>query len=379
MFRRKQREQDLHDELSAYLKELTARRIAAGEDPETARREALVEAGGIEQVKEACRDVRRLNWLDVMALDIRYGLRTMRRNVNVTVIAVLSLGLGIGVNALIFSFINALILTALPYREPDRLVMVGATAPDAPDNLSSLTQANCTALAGASAFESFGCYVDSHSVSLAEDRQSTLPADRLLGQPVSAALARTFGVSPLIGRWFTDEEERNDADRVIVIGHGVWQRRFGGSPDVLGKVIRLDGEPTTIIGVMPNEFHSIDSRAEYWMPWRDTENRSRASARMFRGVGRLKSGDDLQRVQSEMDAFALSLGETSETYNGWGIAIRPLGRVLRGGLNSGDFWALISLQGTVAFGCCSRKGPRTKRNYPSVRHWARVVGELFVS
>jgi putative ABC transport system permease protein len=326
LFQRRRIEGDLNDELRVYLEEQIERKVRSGQSPEKARREALIEFGGLEQVKDACRDVRRLRWSDGVSQDVRYALRTLFRHRGITIISLVSLALGIGVNTLVFSFFSTLLIRPLPYPESDRLVVVRSILRGNPQQKASLSRSDCAVLrADTSAFENFGCDTGDAWSSVAGTRPGDVAPERLPGQRFTAGLARALSRPPLVGRWFTDAEEQEAADPVVVISYGLWQRRFGGAPDVLGKALRIDGAAATIIGVMSDEFEFMESNADYWVPFRNPPAGLRTTARVLSGIARLKPGTDIRAAQAAMEAFSLHLEEQSPELNkGRAFVLTPL-------------------------------------------------------
>jgi len=309
------------------------------------------ELGNLTIAAEKARAVWAWNWLDNLGQDVRYGWRTLLRHRRVTAVALLSLALGIGANTLVFSFINVLLLRPLPYPNPDRVLAVGFTPLNNPTQVSGLTRGNCVSLGRSNGvFEQFGCYTDPASASIADDNPSANAPERLTGIQITAGVPRVLSVNPLLGRWFTDVEEGEGADRVVVISYGLWQRRFGGNRDVLGKMVRFDGEPAVIIGVMPVEFEFLDSRNDYWIPFRSPAYGAQSPARILGGVARLRPRVEISRAQSEMDAFALRLAEESpESNKGWSIQLRLLVQLDEMNLSGQYRSALWTSLGAVAF------------------------------
>jgi putative ABC transport system permease protein len=326
VFRKPQLEAELNDEIRAYIDEQIRRKTRAGMTLETARREVHMELGSMDQLKEACRDVRRMRWTDSLLQDVRYALRTLRRNPGVTAIALVSLALGIGANTLVFSFMNALLFRPLPYPAPNRVVLVRSVSRAGDPQRSSLTRGNCADLRQATEiFDAFGCFTGDVWSSIADDGAGATLPESLPGQRFTAGLPRALGVQPLVGRWFTDAEDQENAEPVIVISYGLWQRRFGGASDAIGKSLRVDGERATVIGVMPADFDFIDSAAEYWLPLRSPAVGLRSPARILGGIARLKSELGFPRAQSMLEALALRLEEASPELNkGWSFVLQPM-------------------------------------------------------
>ncbi|HYR83711.1 MAG TPA: ABC transporter permease [Terriglobia bacterium] len=309
------------------------------------------ELGNLTIAAENARAVRAFNWLDSVGQDVRYGWRTLLRHRRVTAVALLSLALGIGANTLVFSLINVLLLRPFPYRDPDQVVKVGFTPANNPTQLSGLTRGNCISLGRINGvFDQFGCYTDPASASIADDNSAAMAPERLTGIQLTAGVPRVLGVNPILGRWFTDAEEEEGADRVVVISYGLWQRRFGGNRDVPGKMVRFDSEPAAIIGVMPVEFEFIDPRNDYWIPFRSPAYGAQSPARILSGLARLRPRVEISRAQSEMDALALQLAEESpESNKGWGIQLRHLMQLDEMNLTGQYRSALWTALGAVAF------------------------------
>jgi putative ABC transport system permease protein len=167
--------------------------------------------------------------------------------------------------------------------------------------------------------------------------------ERISGQQFSAALPRSLGVTPLLGRWFTETETRPGANSVVVISHHLWQSRFGGARDILGKTVGIDGKATSVIGVMPDRFVFFDPAAEFWIPLAVDEG---SSNRYLSLAGRLKPGVTLQQAQQEMNSIAAGLArEFPTTDKDWGIKVIALQQFYVGWVRK----PLLILQGVVAF------------------------------
>ncbi|MHB1223780.1 MAG: ABC transporter permease [Gemmatimonadaceae bacterium] len=247
--------------------------------------------------------------MDSLLHDLRFALRTLRRNIGFTVAAVLTLALGIGANAAIFGLVNGILLKPLPYADPDRLVMVWGRYPDFGRTSTSLPdfrdwRDQATSFAGMAArhgtlFNLTG-----------EGEPEQLRADR-----VTANFFETLGVRPFLGRDFRTEEERiGGDDDVVVLSHAFWQRRFAGDRAMVGQPIQLSGRPYTVIGVAPEGF-SFGPDVDLWAPARvdTTANRRSEYLTVF---GRLEPGVPLQRAQAEMAAVLARLAEQYPETNG---------------------------------------------------------------
>ncbi len=183
--------------------------------------------------------------------DLSYGLRTLASKRAFTLAAVLSLALGIGLNTAIFTLVNSILLRSLPYRDPDRLVMLSSTPPDHPDQLNGASVPDFFAWKErARSFEFVGGL--SNSAVDFGAAENGIPAERVQGEFVTPGMIEALGVRPARGRLFTEAEDEVDHPaRVIVISHRLWMRRFGAENDILGRQILINGEKTEIVGVMP--------------------------------------------------------------------------------------------------------------------------------
>jgi predicted permease len=265
LFRRAKVEDELQEELRFHLEQQVAREIPAGKTPEEARHGAVRAMDGVEQRKEECRDARRVDTISNLAQDLRYAWRALRRNPTFTAVAVLTLALGIGANTAIFSVVNAALLRPLPYPRPAQLILLFELFGHVPNVVS---------------FANFTDWErESHSfVGMAAGRQASFnlggnpggtgsfQPERIQGAVYSWQLFETLGVQPGIGRAFAPRDDRLGAPRVAIISYGLWQRRFGGSSDILQRRIRLDGMDCAIIGVMPPGFGYPTRESDVWVP-----------------------------------------------------------------------------------------------------------------
>jgi putative ABC transport system permease protein len=242
--------------------------------------------------------------------DLRYGLRMLWRSPGFTLVAVLALALGIGANSAIFSVVNAMLLRPLPYSEPERIVTVWETNP----NLSSkfLRTHNEASPANFNDWRAQQTVFESISAFRWNtfNLTGTDTPEQLLGNRATASLFQTLGVKPRLGRTFTDEEDRDGAPRTVVLSYGLWQRRFGADPNIVGKQINLDTESHTVVGVMPPEFEFPNASVELWTPLAlSAQDAARRGAHYLYTRARLKPGVTLEQAQSEMNAIAARLRE----------------------------------------------------------------------
>ncbi|HYY55996.1 MAG TPA: ABC transporter permease, partial [Pyrinomonadaceae bacterium] len=235
--------------------------------------------------------------------DIRYGIRVLLKSPGVTLVAVLALALGIGANTAIFSVVNAVLLRPLPFPEPDRL-MVAQTV----NVKRGLTQNAFSFLNFAdfrsqnSSFEALSSY---HSTSSALTGGET--PEQVEGINATAEIFKVLGAKPLLGRTFTPEDEQPGGVPVAVISYGMWQRRFGSDPNIIGRQIMLDGRSKSIVGVLPEgfRFQFVNEPPEFWTPMDPASDMNKQrGASYIQVLGRLKPGVTREQAESEMQGIA---------------------------------------------------------------------------
>ncbi|NIM50647.1 MAG: FtsX-like permease family protein [Gemmatimonadales bacterium] len=305
LFRKEELDRDLDEELRSYLDLLAEEKIRAGMNPEQARREARLELGGVEQVKEKVRERRLGATIDTLFQDARYAVRTLMKNAGFTVIAVLILAIGIGANTALFSNIHTALVRGIPFPEPDRLVA----------GLKTIEGRIAGAVSRVDYYDYRESNVSFEELAALADfsMQHTLTggprAELVQAVYVTWNLFTTLGVNAIAGRNFLSEDEAQGGSGATLISYGFWQRRFGGAPDAVGSTITLDGLPLTVVGVMPRGFRFL-LHADLWrLVDRDGPfDRTRDSHSHYL-VGRLKPGVTVEQAQSEADAIAGSLEE----------------------------------------------------------------------
>jgi len=254
--------------------------------------------------------------------DLRYGGRVLRKNPGFTFIAVITLALGIGANTAIFSVVNAVLLRPLPYEQPDRLVYLSERHPKYLE--MSISYPDFADWRGQNhVFENIGVvnYRDYNLTGRGEP-------ERLRTGQASADLFSALRVQPKLGRLFSNEEDRVGAAAVVVLSHELWQRRFGGDPQILDQALTLNDRPYTVIGVMQPDF-TFSRRTELWVPVGQLADQPSIKTRDNhpgpRGVARLKEGVSLEQARAELDAIAAQLEQQYPDSNkGVGARIIPL-------------------------------------------------------
>ena len=312
---------DLDEELTSFLRMLTEEKIRGGMSPRQALREAKMELGGIEQVKEKVRERRIGFTLDTVFQDIRFGVRTMRRGYGFAVVAVLILAIGIGGPTALFSTIHAALLTGIPYPDSDRLV-VGLRTVDG--NLSGSVSAvdYYDYQEFNRSFEGLAAVADItlQSTSLGGDRPE------LIKEAYSTwNLLSVLQINPVAGRLFQPEDVAEGRAPLAIISHGFWQRRFGGAADAVGNTIDLDGSPLTVVGVLPRSFHFLHDADVWLLIDRNGPFDASRSSHSHRVIGRLRAGVSLAQAQQEADAIFVGLEEAyPETNAKKGISLSGL-------------------------------------------------------
>jgi len=288
---------EVDEELQFHLEQQVQANISAGMLPQEARRHAVIAFGGIERARENCRERRPSYFIETLLQDIRYSLRGLRRSPSFTVTVVLTLMLGIGATTAVFSVVDRILFRSLPYSHADRLVSVGLIAP---------IQQQEFMLGGSyyewrdnqTPFESLTSEIGVNPCDLTEERPARLDC-----AGVEATFLPTLGVSPLLGRNFTKEEDRPNAPRVALISYPLWLRRFNGDPGVLNKLIHLDGQPARIIGVLPKDFEMPTlEAADVVVPEALDEAAQRKGdpGRPMYGFARLKPGVSIPQAKAAM-------------------------------------------------------------------------------
>lgn len=322
LFLKKQVEDELDEELRTYLELLTETKIKQGLDPVEARRQASIELGGVEQVKERVREIRMGHHLETLWHDLRFGVRMLAKKPGYTLITVLTLALGIGANTAIFSVVYGVLLKALPYPDPEQIVVIYESSNKTP-RMAAAYPNYLDWQARQSSFTELSARMPAGGVLTGGE------PERVTGRLVNASFFRTLGVQPQVGRAFTDDEDRPGGDRVIVLGHSLWQRRFAGDEGLIGKAVEYNGESWTVIGVMPAGFDfygQTNLNNEFFIPLGHLADREYMRDRRSHTVmviGRLKPGVSLEQARAEMQTISAQLGEQYPSSNaGNGTQVR---------------------------------------------------------
>jgi predicted permease len=323
LFRRKRVDFELDEELRDHLERKTEEYVAKGFAPKEARRRAVLEMGGIEKRKEECRDARRVNWVADFAQDLRIAFRLLRKSPGFAAVAILTLALGIGANTAMFSVVEGVLLAPLPYREPDRLVLIlennQVFSRDAISYPNFLDWQR-----GARSFDGLSAAM------LNEGIDWTAPGEpeHVNGGYVSAGFFATLGAKPALGREFVPQEDERGGAPVAVISNRLWRERFSGDPDALGKSVTLGGAAYTIVGILPANFRFVLDDADVYLPvaqFNPIILDARGSHDSMMAVGRLKYGASIGEARAELNAIQENLDRLYPDANrGTGVDVDPL-------------------------------------------------------
>jgi putative ABC transport system permease protein len=332
---------DLNAELDSHLQMSAQDNEARGTDPKTAAEIARRELGNIPLIQQTARDQRPLaSALDDLMQDLRYALRTLRKNPGFTLVAILTLALGIGANTAVFSVIDSVILRPLPFANANRLVWLNGKftlsdlADVSPPDFIDYRASN----------QSFDRLVamgnDPSPSNLSGDR-----SEQVLVSIVTGNFFETLGIAPSIGRDFTQSDEQFNLPQVVILGHGIWMHSFGSDPSIVGKTIRLDGMGVTVVGVLPTDVPLL-SEAQIWQP-APMLNQGMQFRRghFLKVIGLRKPGVTQAQANADMDSIADRLShQYPDTNQGWTLRQRPLSEVLIGPVRP----AMLLITGAVA-------------------------------
>jgi putative ABC transport system permease protein len=318
---------DLDAELESHLQMSARDQEERGVSPQQAAQRARRDLGNIPLIQQTARDHRPFAAaLDDLFQDLRYALRTLRKNPGFTLVAILTLALGIGANTAVFSVIDSVVLRPLPFANADRLVwfngkfslsdLADVSPPDFLDYRASNQSFDQLAAMGN----------DPSPSNLSGDR-----SQQVLVNIVTADFFKTLGIAPTIGRDLSQSDEQFNLPQVVILGHGIWMHSFGSDPSIIGKTIRLDGASVTVVGVLPTDVPLL-SEAQIWQPApMRNEGMQFRRGHFLKVIGLRKPGVTQAQANADMDAISDRLArEYPDTNQGWSLRQRPLAEVLIG-------------------------------------------------
>ncbi|HEY0763617.1 MAG TPA: ABC transporter permease [Pyrinomonadaceae bacterium] len=286
--------------------------------------------------------------METILTDVRYAVRSLLKRPGFSLIVVLTLALGIGANAAVFSVINAVLLRPLPYRDVDRVVTLWQNNTKAGISLNEVSPANFIDWKEQShSFEALAG-IEPSGFTLVGDGEP----ERFSAWYVTSGFFQVAGTDALLGRTFTDEDYQPGNNRVVVLAHGLWQRRFGGDPTIVGRKLTLNGQPFLVVGVMPPEFQ-LPADREIWAPRVVGEDlRQLRGATFWNVVGRLKQGTTVAQAQEEMNGIAARIAsQYPDISGGMGATVVPLFEQITGQIRSA-LWVLFGAVGLVLLIAC---------------------------
>jgi putative ABC transport system permease protein len=322
LWRRRRADSELDEEVRDYAELLAEEKIRSGMTAAEARREAKMELGGVEQVKEQTRKVHAGHFLETLWQDLRYGARMLRRSPGFTIVAVLTLALGIGANTAIFSVIESVLLRPLPYDHPQSLIEIWNTYPPAIPQGGASPGDFYDWSREAKTVSEMGGYVQiPQGFNLTGDGDP----QRLQVSYATANLFPMLGIHPAVGRLFVAQEDRPGSAPIVLLTHHFWRSRFGADPGVIGHTITLDGLHYTIVGVLPVNSRLLDG-PDLWMPLGQYADDLRGRVHHpITAVARLKPGASLAAARQEFEALNRQATLAyPETHKNFGVIVTPM-------------------------------------------------------
>ena len=338
LFGKQQLDQDLDAELLAYLESAAQDKMRAGASREEALRAARLETGGVEAVKEKVRSVGWEAALQDLSQDARYALRALRRNPAFSIVAILALALGIGANTAVFAVVRGVLLRPLRFPEPDRLMLVANYPTSAFIQDPSMSDRDYLQyIQQQRSFEGVGTFnVDQKTLTGSGD------PIRVSAANVTSSFFSVLRESPELGRQFLSTEEVPGQNHVVILSEGLWTHRFHRDVQVLDRSITLDGEPYTVVGVMPRGF-AFPEESELWTPMRPELNPHRSMIRPV--VARLNAGTTRGQAQAELEAITRNLPSKAGDQTRLDAMVLPLKELLVANVRK----SLLTFLGAVAF------------------------------
>jgi putative ABC transport system permease protein len=344
------REREWRAEFESHVAMHMEDNLRAGMSAEAARRQALVEFGGLEAVQDSMRDQASFLWLDSALRDIRYAFRGLARSPAFALSSIASLTLGLGASLAVFTVADNVLVRPLPYRDASRLMMIWENRGG--DGHNVVSPANYLDWRSQNdVFSDLAALSPTRSSNLAENGR----AEEFLGQSVTANLFPLLGVQPIRGRIFTTEEDRNSS-RVLLISYRLWQSWFNGDENVIGREVQISSLPFTIIGVLPPNFYFLDRATDIWGPLglNPAQNYRKTSGRFATAIGRLRPGVSNREAQAHMSALAKRLEQAYPEFNtDWRINLEPVRDALFRNTKAPLLVLLAAVMLLLAVGCAN--------------------------
>ena len=363
LFSRRQMYGELSDEIREHLEEKVEELVAGGMARKDAEAAARRDFGNVALVEEDGRDVWRWLTIENFLMDVRFGLRMLRRNPGFTLAGLLTIAIGIGANAAVFSVVNSVLLKPLNYPKSEELVFLHQIAPGAPgladfeNGLLLSPSMYFTYAENNRTFQSVGVWnTDTANVTgLAEPEQVRIV-------DVSDGVLQALDVPPSVGRWLSAADQVPSGPTRVMLSYGYWQRRFAGDRTAIGRTIQVDSRPLEIIGIMPRGFRFVDTDFDLIKPFQFDRGKLILAGFGFRGIARLKPGASIAQANADitrmlpiwMDSFTNGPGTNPHFYESWKITpmLRPLKEEVMGNVSE-TLWVVMGTIGLVMLIACA--------------------------
>ena len=351
LFGRQQAERELDEEVRSYAALLADEKLATGMTAQEANRQARLELGGIEQVKEQIREARTGAFLDSLVQDLRYAVRMLRKSPGFSIVAILTLALGIGATTAIFSVVNAVLLQPLPIRDPSRVVVLHDQLPmfDVPRTKVSPLQFREFSMR-TELFESCAAWKPANLT-------LTLKAEafRLQAVQTTSGLFTILGIDPILGRAFTNFDDTLGNPHVAILSEQLWRRQFNADRNIIGSKLQLDGSAYEIVGVVPGKLETLYPRTDIWVPIAISPEAVAEKYRWYVDyfmLARLRSGVSIELARAGMRAAVASFNEDGFNF---GVEIRPILEEEVGDIRR-PLYLLLGAVGLVLLIACTNVG-----------------------
>jgi putative ABC transport system permease protein len=349
-------DQEVDEELALHIELRTRELVERGLDPKRARDIVLSRIGDVGQLKRTCidlgrkreREMRLTRFIEECRDDVRVAFRQLAKAPGFAIVATITLALGIGVNSAIFALVDATLLRPLPFHEPDRLVAVWERTDRRERNLSSpLNMQDWNERTRS--FELISGFVPGMGAMVTSGSDGT--AETVSRQWVLAGTFDVLGVKPVAGRLFRPDDN-DQRKNMVVLSEGFWRTRYGGDPSIVGRDVRFDGEPYTVVGVAPKEFTLLGDTAMWGLRWIPPVPQLR-TAYGFQGVGRLKPGVTLEQAQADIETVAGGMAKEFPQNAGRSVYLEPLHDALVGRELRTTSFLFLGVVGFVLLICCA--------------------------
>src|SRR5215469_1452076 len=333
LFHKQREERELDAEVRAHELLLADEKIRTGIDPQEARRQARLELGGLEQVKEQVREMRSGHVLEIFIQDVRFGLRMLRKSPGFTAVAALTLALGIGANTSIFSVVSAVLLRPLPYANPGQLIFVSEAKPEAGISGLGMSYPTFTELRDDNRLFSAIAGLGGHALVLTGHGEPSEVSTVVVTSEFFSVLA----AEPLLGRVFVAEDGQRGAAPVVVLSENLWRDRFGADPRIISRSITLDMRPYTVIGVMPASFHTpfLNQTNQVWIPLAQDPLFSVWMTKPLQEhwmavIARVRPDISSAQLRTDLDTIGARLANEFPAEKGWAIRTETLQQTITG-------------------------------------------------